>query len=403
MRIFVKTLGCRSNRYESEKLMDQLAARGHALIADPESADVVIVNTCTVTHVADRKSKQEIYPYLDKKVVVFGCGPRVSASDYEIDGVDLVAQEPSEVLEFLGDGDSGPSEDVFMTRANLKIQDGCENYCTYCIIPFARGKCVSKPYDEILHDASKLILGGAKEIVLTGINICEWQDSGMDFWGLMLVLLEELPARIRISSLEPFLFDERTIEIFTHPNFCRHLHICAQSGSDTVLQRMGRHYKTSDFKKLIEKIRAIVPEIAITTDIITGFPGESDKEHRETLDFLKDVQFAKVHTFKYSKREGTPAAKVKEQVPYSTKVKRSREIRKLADEMRLRYQEKFIGSTEVVLFEHQKNGVWIGTTDNYLQVELKSSADLQNEMRNVRLGMLKSNGRFKGRIVSSSP
>lgn len=399
MRIFIKTLGCRSNKYESEKLIDQLASRSHSIVADPEDADVVIVNTCTVTHVADRKSRQEIYPYLDKKVIVFGCGPRISENAYQIDGVDLVAQDPAEILEFLGDGESGGIDNVLVARANLKIQDGCENYCTYCVIPFARGKCESKPYDEVLYDASRLIIGGSKELVLTGINIGEWQDNGMDFWDLMLILLAELPARIRISSLEPFVFDERVAEVLSHPNCCRHLHICAQSGCDSVLKRMGRNYSASDFKKLIADIRDASPDIAVTTDIITGFPSETDVEHKQTLELLSDINFAKIHTFRYSKRDGTPAAKAKNQIPYAIKVERSREIRDLSDKMRRSYQEKFVGSTQSVLFEHQKDDVWVGTTDNYLQVEVVSKSKLRYELKNVRLGMLKSSGRFKGRIL----
>ncbi len=452
MRIFVKTLGCRANRYESEKLMNQLVDAGHALVAGADDAEVVIVNTCTVTHTADRKSRQEIYPHVGasvgsscdnensnsqakvakadeavseedtvrkheplaaknlnlqsqrypteapkKCVVVFGCGPR--ASEYEIEGVDLVAKEPAEVLEFLGKGDRGEADEVFMTRANLKIQDGCENFCTYCIVPFARGKCASKPYDELLLEAAQIVVSGAKEIVLTGINIGEWRDDHLDFWDIMKILLDELPVRIRISSIEPFDFDKKVEEVLNHPNFCRHLHICAQSGCDSVLKRMGRKRQARDFKDLIKKIRSVVPEIAITTDIITGFPGETEKEHKETMKFLKDVGFAKVHVFKFSRREGTPAAKAKEQVPYPVKVARSREIRDLADKMRCEYQEKFVGRTLEVLFEQEKGGVWLGTTDNYLQVEIKGDADLRNELRSVRLGMLKKSGRFKGRSV----
>lgn len=393
MLIFIKTLGCRANRYESEKLASRLADAGHEVVSEPDGADVVIVNTCTVTHAADRKSRQEIYPWLEKQVVVFGCGARVNPGQFK--GVSLVASEPEEVVGFLGEGSSGKMDDVFLTRSNLKIQDGCCHFCTYCIVPFARGKCASKPFDEILEEARML---EAKEVVLTGINIGNWEDKGMDFWGLMKVLLDKIDARIRISSIEPFIFDKKVKKILEHPRFCKHLHICLQSGCDEVLKRMGRNYKTADFEDLIKKIREVVPDIAITTDVIVGFPGETEAQHKESLKFLKKVGFAKVHVFKFSKREGTPAAKAKEQVPYPTKVKRSREARKLAEKMRREYMERFAGDTREVLFEQQKNGVWIGTTDNYLQVELKDDRDLRNCLMEVRLGKLKANGRFKGEI-----
>ncbi|MBU1018753.1 MiaB/RimO family radical SAM methylthiotransferase [Patescibacteria group bacterium] len=394
MIIFIKTLGCRANRYESEKLANNLADSGHEIVSEPDNADVVIVNTCTVTHTADRKSRQEIYPWTEKKVIVFGCGPRVNPEQFD---ADLVAKEPSEVLEYLGKGSGGKIHDVFLTRSNLKIQDGCENFCTYCIIPFARGKCSSKPFSEVMTEARAL---NAKEIVLTGINIGNWKDSGMDFWDLMKVMLDKLDARIRISSIEPFIFNKNIKEVLTHPRFCKHLHICLQSGSKGVLKRMGRKYELEDFENLIKKIREIVPDIAITTDLIVGFPGETDAQHEESLQFLERVGFAKVHVFKYSRREGTPAAKVDEQVPYSVKVQRSREARELAEKMRQEYMTGFVGMTREVLFEHEKNGVWIGTTDNYLQVEMKSKRNLKNCLIWVRLGNVKKNGRVKGRVVS---
>ncbi len=399
MKIFVKTLGCRANRYESEKLMDQLIQNGHSFVANSKESNCVIVNTCTVTHVADRKSRQEIYPHTDKTVIVFGCGPRTDKESYQLDGVDFVATEPSEVLDFLGEDSDGGADDVFLTRANLKIQDGCENYCTYCIIPFARGKCTSKPLDELLAETDKMVANGVKEVVLTGINIGKWVDGEMDFWDLMKLLLDKYDIRIRISSVEPFDFEEKVKTVLTHPNFCRHLHICAQSGCDTVLTRMGRQYKTEKFKSLIAKIREFVPEIAITTDIIVGFPGETNEEHKETLAFIKRVNFAKVHTFKYSKRKGTPAAKAAGQIPYDVKVARSKNVRNLEAELRNEYLENFVGKTMPVLFEQEKNGVWLGTTDNYMQVGLKSGKDLRNQVVPVRLGAI-TRGRFKGRVVS---
>lgn len=401
MLVFVKTLGCRANRYESEKLMSRLVEAGHSIVGDPEDAEVVLVNTCTVTHVADRKSRQEIYPHSGKKVVIFGCGPRVNKEAFsEIEGVSFVATEPDEVIDYLGKGSGGEISDVLLTRSNLKIQDGCENFCTYCIVPFARGKLASKPYDEVLLEAANMVRNGAKEIVLTGINIGNWKSQGLDFWGLMMVLLEELPVRVRISSIEPFTFEERVEEVLKHPRLCKHLHICLQSGSDSVLKKMGRKYDVSEFEDLIGKIRNVVPDIAVTTDAIVGFPGETDKEHTESMRVIKRIGFAKVHVFKYSKREGTPAAKVKDQVPYPIKVNRSKEMRALADKMRLEYMEEFVGQTREVLFEQEKNGLWLGTTDNYLQVELKSNRDLKNTLLPVRLGVLKKNGRFKVRAVS---
>lgn len=381
--------------------MSRLVEAGHSIVGDPEDAEVVLVNTCTVTHVADRKSRQEIYPHSGKKVVIFGCGPRVNKEAFsEIEGVSFVATEPDEVIDYLGKGSGGEISDVLLTRSNLKIQDGCENFCTYCIVPFARGKLASKPYDEVLLEAANMVRNGAKEIVLTGINIGNWKSQGLDFWGLMMVLLEELPVRVRISSIEPFTFEERVEEVLKHPRLCKHLHICLQSGSDSVLKKMGRKYDVSEFEDLIGKIRNVVPDIAVTTDAIVGFPGETDKEHTESMRVIKRIGFAKVHVFKYSKREGTPAAKVKDQVPYPIKVNRSKEMRALADKMRLEYMEEFVGQTREVLFEQEKNGLWLGTTDNYLQVELKSNRDLKNTLLPVRLGVLKKNGRFKVRAVS---
>jgi len=425
MKIAIKTMGCRANRYETDKLFEELSKNhdifevneGVKTFDQADAMDFLIVNTCTITHLADTKSRQAIRSFKNQnpklKVIVFGCGSNVAPEDYKkISEVDFVMRDRNEICEFFKskaykfcslaynslDEDGKKTLDFLSnfkepqippskisekrnsktaglrTRALLKIQDGCDNFCAYCIVPFARGKPVSYPSAEIIKEAQQYEEQGYKEIVITGINIGLWQEKGRDFTDLLYMLLENTSSvRFRISSIEPNHYPDNFYKLFLNPRICPHLHMSLQSGCDTVLERMRRKYKTADYKEICENLRKVAPLIGLTTDVIVGFPGETDEEFQKTYDFVEAIGFLKLHVFPYSIRKNTLAEKMKGQIEYSIKQNRAGRLRELSDKMGSEFKEKCLGKEFEVLVESRLKDKYFGYTSNYIPVQFSYS------------------------------
>lgn len=404
MKVLIKTLGCKANRYESDKIIDLFSHQfdiGHSKINEIENPDVLIINTCTVTHVADRKSRQAIASlktaHPKAKVIAFGCGVNVDQKSYgDLSHVDYAIKDREKVEELLVEiAKEYPSS--FYTKQNhrtrtrtlVKIQDGCDQFCTYCIIPKSRGRQNSRTLKEIIDEVNEKVDEGYKEIVLTGINIGTWREDEKDLAMLIQNILNETTIEsLRLSSIEPEYFSEKFYKLFENPRFCPFLHLCLQSGSDKILKLMRRSYKTDDFLKIVEKLRKASPNIGLTTDIIVGFPGETEKEHKETLNFVKKIRFSKIHIFPYSKRTGTYAAVMKNQVNEADKKRRCSELAGIELKMRKQFYEQNCGKETKVLFETTDDGGYFtGYTDNYIRARLKTTTkkDLTNKLTKVQL------------------
>lgn len=412
-------MGCKANRYESDRIQDKFeeqAIFADAQIHDMRDADVIIINTCTVTHVADRKSRQaitglkKIHP--NAKVVVFGCGANTDPESYKaLDRVDFVVQkreEIDELIEGLIEGKKNNPKntnnikneaacetsdfELNRTRTFVKIQDGCNNFCAYCIIPYARGRQTSYPSEQILSEIKRKTEKGFKEVVLTGINIGMWKEKDKDLADLIQMILDKTTVeRLRLSSIEPQNYSDKFIELFKNPRFCPYLHISLQSGSAEILKGMRRHYTKELFADIITRLRKAVPHFSITTDVIIGFPGETDELFEETCKFVKEMKFNKIHIFPYSKRKGTPAAEMLNQIHPDIKKERCAHLANIEKKMRMDFYEKNSGRIEEVLFEAgRENGSPTGFTSNYIRVVLdqsdqNSTKDLTNQTRKVKL------------------
>lgn len=398
MKILIKTLGCKANRADSDELAEKLGPHvsevnnaSDRVNEDDEKVGFCVINTCTVTHTADRKSKTQIkifrklYP--NAKIIAMGCGPRVNTEGYLKSDIDFFAKNPAEAFSYISSFSDcfGHAEKQFVsgkrTRAVIRIQDGCNNFCSYCIIPFARGREKSVPYAKILRDVRDRVKKGFKEIVFTGINIGEWKDGEADIADLITAILDKTSVeRLRLSSLEPKNFSKKFERLLTDPlyleRFCPHLHMSLQSGSDRVLKAMRRRYTTSLFKKVAQRMRALSPGIALTTDVIVGFPGETDMDFEETCDFVKDIGFAKIHVFPYSKRAGTKASGMDGQIPEQVKKLRAKKLCEIAEKSRLNFLKSQIGKVMPVLIEQKvyfrggQEVVCEGFTPNYVKVRI---------------------------------
>ena len=377
-------------------------------------ADIYIINTCTVTNMADRKSRQMARraKQLNPKsiVVAVGCYAQVARSELEkIDEIDLVLgnnekneivkylesynidkkQEITEVFsqkEYLDFGDITYTE---KTRAVVKIQDGCDRFCTYCIIPYARGRVRSRTVESILEEIKKNVENGIKEVVITGIHIASY---GKDLKNVNLIdLLENINQisdlkRIRLGSLEPTIItDEFVTRLSKLEKICHHFHLSLQSGCNDTLKRMNRRYTVEEFEKVVERLKNVYPEVALTTDIIVGFPGETEEEFKQTKKFLKDIKFYKMHVFKYSQRKGTIAAAMKEQISGEVKERRSNELICISNKNEQEYMEQFIGKEMEVLLEEQDGDYIKGHTRNYVTVKIKANQGKENELCTVKL------------------
>jgi threonylcarbamoyladenosine tRNA methylthiotransferase MtaB len=425
MRIAIKTLGCKSNRYESNKVLEQFRGE-HEVFELNEGAssfqrkylgqepDLYIVNTCTVTHVADRKSRQAVRSIKsanpNAKIVVFGCGATVSKEDYKkMEEVDAVVDKLEDVISIVEEfskerGHRSVSSDFdsgMRTRAVIKIQDGCNNFCTYCIIPHARGREVSFESKKILEEVCEKEAAGFKEIVLCGIIMSNWEEDGMDLADLIEFLMANTSdVRFRMSSLEPQNFSDKFVKLFKSGRLCPHVHMSLQSGSDSVLKRMRRRYDVALFRNVCEKLKKAVPDIGLTTDVIVGFPGETDEEFEETYDFVKKIGFLKMHVFPYSKRKNTAAYYMRSQISEDVKKLRAEKLRKLSDRMGRDFKKKLLGREYEVLVEECFDGIGKGFTPNYIPVQFCSGDEsLVNNIVKVKLESIADNGTVNAFII----
>ena len=417
MKIAFYTLGCKVNQYETQALEQLVTQRGHSLVPFEEAADAYVINTCTVTAVSDKKSRQVIRRARkaapDAVIAVCGCYPQTHPDDVEKLGVDLIAGtgDRTGFVDLLERewSDRQPItalDDAFQrrtfeplpagglegrTRAMLKMEDGCVNFCSYCIIPYARGRVRSLPLADCVRQARELEAAGYREIVLTGIEISSW---GQDLEGKP-ELMEAIEAicqglspdtRVRLGSLEPRTitpdFCRRAAAL---PNLCPHFHLSMQSGCDTVLARMNRKYDSNRYYESVKFLHQVYDRPAITTDLIVGFPGETEEEFQQTLDFIQKCAFSAMHIFPYSKRPGTPAAKLPGQVLNAVKEERAHRAAQIARTMQDAYLDSWVGETVPVLFEEEREGLWRGHTTRYCEVAVQSAQPLHNQLRQVRL------------------
>ena len=409
------TLGCKVNQYETNAMIRAMEQQGFEIVGEKDGADVYVVNSCTVTAESSRKSRQALRSCRRLSpaavTVLTGCYPQAYAEELaDLTEADIIlgnktnALLPEAVRQFQktgerivrvsthgrDDGYRGQSAAAFEghTRAFIKIQDGCNRYCTYCIIPKSRGFSRSRDPEEIYAELKEIAKNGYKEVVFVGINLSAY---GLDTSGDIadaLELAEKTDGieRIRLGSLEPdHMTDAVLAKMRKLTKFCPQFHLSLQSGSDRVLRRMNRHYDTAEFTALCEKLRAAFPGLSLTTDVICGFPGETEEEFRETVDYVKKTGFMKVHVFPYSAREGTPAAKMPDQITKEEKARRCEILQKEADKVRAAFLETLVGSEQNVLFETPKGGLQRGYTENYTPVRMQSDEVLTGRILKVKI------------------
>ncbi len=420
-RVAFHTLGCKVNQYETEAIWHLFKNNGYEKVEFEQKADVYVINTCTVTNTGDKKSRQTIRRAIKKNpeavIAVTGCYAQTSPGEIlDIPGVDiivgnqgrenivqyveeyLVSRQPINAVTNIMKTKEFEELDVPQfsdrTRASLKIQEGCNNFCTFCIIPWARGLLRSRKPENVIKQAKQLVEAGYKEIVLTGIHTGGYGEDIEDY--SLAKLLWDLDAveglkRIRISSIEASQIDQDVLEVLKKSDkVVRHLHIPLQAGDDEVLQRMKRKYNTEEFKNKIEEIRKVVPNVAITTDVIVGFPGETDEQFENGYRFMQDIFFSEIHVFPYSKRSGTPAAKMENQVPENVKHERVQKVIELSNRMKMSYAAQFIDKIlEIIPEKAYKDDLnsehLIGYSDNYIQVVIEGDYNLVGKICKVRV------------------
>ena len=407
MKYYIINLGCKVNAYES-KVMSDLLDNGGYLKGSIDESDIYIINTCFVTNVAEHKSLQMIRKVVKKNpklVIVVGCLPQMKSDEVlAIDGVDIVLgnKDKSKIIEYINNYKEKTSkiydlsntefEDMQLnnfnkTRAFVKIQDGCNNFCSYCIIPYTRGNVRSKRKEDVINEITNLINYGHKEVVLTGIHTGNYHDNDYDFANLLndVVKVKGL-KRLRISSIEITEINERVIDVIKNNDILvDHMHIPLQSGSNEVLKLMNRKYDINYFIDKINELRSIRPSISITTDVIVGFPYETEELFNETINNIKKINFSKLHVFPYSRREGTKADLMDNQIDDVTKKKRAHVLIELSKELELNYMNKFIDKEMEFIPETYKDGYLYGHTGNYLAIKTKGSKDLINNIVKVKI------------------
>ena len=411
------TLGCKVNQYESNAMAQKFIDKNYKICDIEDSPDIIIVNTCTVTNIADRKSRQLLRKVKEENPnsVVVACGCYVQVAKDKIDEIEEIDisignSEKKDIVQIVENyiyqkekinnifdinkekdfSEMGAVTYTEKTRATIKIQDGCNNFCTYCLIPYARGRVRSRKKENIIKEVEEVAQKGIQEIVITGIHIASY---GLDFSEnyKMIDLLEDLNKidgikRIRLGSLEPSLITEEfTQRLSKLEKICNHFHLSLQSGCDETLKRMNRKYTTKEFTEVAKRLRSYFKDANLTTDIIVGFPGETNEEFTKTYEFLKEIKFYKMHVFKYSPREGTPASKMPNQVDGKTKEERSQKLIELSDKNQEEYNKKYFSEPQEVLFEEQKDGIWTGYTTNYVKVSYKSNENLENKIVKILL------------------
>ena len=410
-KVAFKTLGCRLNQYETDALVTDFYRGGYQTVPFTDQADVYVINTCTVTNTSDHKSKNIINQAVKRNkgsvVVVTGCmaGSQKEWLEERKDITYVVDNKRKSAVFSLVEAhykgeilhpadlkqdlfDFSLTEKGFHTRSMIKIQDGCNNFCTYCIVPSVRGRATSRPPGEILDNIRQVLDLGFKEIVLTGVNISRYQYDDINFEHLIEKILQtEGNFRLRISSIEPEGFGDMFYDLFSHPKMCPHLHLCLQSGSDRILLQMRRQYNLKQYYTIVSSLRNRYPGFNFTTDIITGFPGETTEDFNETCKVVQDIGFSHIHTFKYSVRKGTRAAGMPEQIPEIIKRQRSEIIRMIAEENKLIYRNTFIGREQTVLVERIQKGVARGYGEHYVPVEFSSGSE-KNTFHTVKISAL---------------
>ncbi|OFS64145.1 tRNA (N(6)-L-threonylcarbamoyladenosine(37)-C(2))-methylthiotransferase MtaB [Nosocomiicoccus sp. HMSC09A07] len=410
------TLGCKVNHYETEAMWQIFKDAGYSRVEFEDNADVFVVNTCTVTNTGDKKSRQVIRRAIrqnpDAVIAVSGCYAQTAPKEIEaIPGVDIIIgtenrdklidyveqyheeRQPINRVQNIMKKRTFEEMDVpyftDRTRATLKIQEGCNNFCTFCIIPWARGLMRSRDPEKVIEQAEKLVEAGYKEIILTGIHTGGYGEDLKDYnLAMLLKDLEKVEGlnRLRISSIEASQLTDEVLEVIYHSNkIVRHFHIPVQSASDTVLKRMRRKYTMDFYESRILRLKEMMPGAAITSDVIVGFPGETEEEFMETYDFIKKHHFSELHVFPYSTRTGTPAARMKDQIDNETKEARVKKLIELSDALALSYAEKFKDDVLEIIPEKMEDGILVGHADNYMKVAVDGDESLTGELVKVKV------------------
>ena len=446
-RVAFITLGCKVNQYETNAMSQKFIESGYQLVEHTEEADIYIVNTCTVTNMSDRKSRQMLRKMKEQNpkaiVIAVGCYVQVGRQELEkIPEIDFVLgnHEKVNIVEYLEKKIEFKISDLMQekdyeeygditfsekTRAVIKIQDGCDRFCTYCIIPYARGRVRSRNPENIISEITKIVQRGIKEVVITGIHIASYgKDFKNDYY--LIDLLEEINKipgieRIRLGSIEPLLITQDFVKRLKElDKVCHHFHLSLQSGCNDTLKRMNRRYTTQEFQNIVDILRENYDDVILTTDIIVGFPGETEEEFNETYEFLKKIKFYKMHVFKYSPRKGTKAAVMKNQIDGNVKEHRSKILIELSDSNEAKYQEELIGKEVEILWEEEKDGFYKGHTANYIlayysenkenEINEKDRNNEENEkekdeekinfnMANLNEGKIQQNEKLENQII----
>ncbi len=413
MKVFFQTLGCRLNEAELETWSSRFQQRGFGLAEDAASADLLVLNTCSVTGEADRKSRQQIRRlHRDNpasKLVVTGCYASLQAERVRDElGVDLVVpntrkdelvEEVVETLSLEPQLADAPAESSLFARgrhrAFIKVQDGCRYRCTYCIVTLARGEERSRSIDDIVEEINRHHREGVQEAVITGVHVGGYgSDIGSSLYELLSELLDRTKIpRLRLASVEPWDLPEHFFGLFENTRLMPHMHLPLQSGSDTVLRRMSRRCKTAEFEQLVDRARTAIPRFNVTTDLIVGFPGETDAEWQQTLRFVERIGFGHMHIFAFSPREGTKAATLPDPVPDAVKKERSREMHELAAHLKRRELEKHLGQVQEVLWERcSESGIWSGYTPYYHRIAGRTGQSGASGIRSVRIDSVDEQG-----------
>lgn len=410
------TLGCKTNQYETNGMIQNFKNSGYEIVDFEDIADIYVINTCTVTNMSDRKSRQVLRQAKKKNpnAIVVACGCYVQVAKEEIEKIPEIdlsigTNEKADIVKYVEDYEINKNcielENILYdakfdefgsvtytekTRAVIKVQDGCDRFCSYCIIPFARGKVRSRKPENIINEIKEIAQGGIKEVVITGIHIASY---GKDFEKeyKLIDLLEDINKidgieRIRLGSIEPLLISEEFVNRLKKLNkICHHFHLSLQSGCTETLKRMNRRYTIEQFEEIVQRLRNTYDDVILTTDIIVGFPEESEEEFSKTYEFLKKIKFYKMHIFKYSQRKGTIAADMKNQIPGDIKEERSKLLLELSDKNENEYLDKYIGKEILVLFEEKDGEYYKGHTANYISVKLKTNIDVSNQIVKVAI------------------
>jgi len=424
MRVAFYTLGCKLNQAETESLANRFSKAGFQLVSPGDGADIYIANTCTVTHIADRKSRHWLRLARRRNpqalIIATGCYAQRSRqelaqlADLVVDNTEkknLLALTQTLSLEGIGLGEGETKQSQMLaatvrTRSLIKIQDGCHSPCTYCIVPKVRPHEYSLPASQIIDEVKQKVALGYKEVVLTGTKVGSYRDGSADLRDLVQRILTSTGIeRLRLSSLQPSEISSEFLALWQDEKLCRHFHLALQSGSETVLQRMKRSYSLDQYQRTVNLIKEMIPEAAITTDIMVGFPGESDAEFEQSYSFCQQAGFANIHVFPFSTRPETAAAGMPEQLKDKVKKERNQRMLELSRSCRRRFCEQFLGQTMPVLWEKETSpgsGIYSGLTGNYIRVFTGSEKSLSNEIIPVKLVGFHNQG-MRGEVIDENP